>query len=84
MSMNLHCDEIGLIQTPTHVTHMCLYADLDGRAKSPPRTVAEKYLMWITAKYGNELQDWKFADAERVRVMAALEQYGGDLHFEEV
>lgn len=25
MSMNLHCDEYDLMQTPTYITYMCYY-----------------------------------------------------------
>lgn len=29
MSMNLHCKEMELLQTPSHITYMCLYIGKD-------------------------------------------------------
>lgn len=78
MSMNLHCNHgVTLIQTPTHITRMCLYADLDKvpRKKSPWKTVMQKYLMWVTDEWGNKLQDWATVERERSRLEAAAKQY---------
>lgn len=82
MSMNLHCPQVDLIQTPTWVTHMCLYADFETRAKSPWRTVMEKYLLWVTATWGNARQDWDVVDREK-RKLAEAAQREGELTFEE-
>jgi hypothetical protein len=54
MSMNLYCSlngrEIGLWQTPTHITYMCLYGkkfrrgkDVTGKAA---RRALELYRLW--------------------------------------
>jgi len=76
MSMNLVCEEAVLIQTPTHITRMCLYADLEEHTKSPWKTVMEKYLLWVTETWGNKLQRWDFVDQERSKLIAAAQRYG--------
>jgi hypothetical protein len=90
MSMNLKCHEIDLIQTPTNITRMCLYAklpDVDkgkGKGKkSPWRTVKEKYLMRVTEEWGNKLQQWDVVENERAKLERA-EKWCGRLTFEEV
>ena len=83
MSMNLKCRQIDVIQTPTYITRMCLYADLDKRKKSPWRTVMEKYLTWVTEEWGNRAQDWATVERERLKLRKAVNYYGR-LDFEEV
>ena len=42
MSMNLHCKEVELWQTPSYITHMC-YSNNDGGW----RGILYRYLTWV-------------------------------------
>lgn len=59
MSMNLHCKEIGLAQTPTHITRYCLFNVTDQKFSSRKSTrhmwygkqvswreTLNRYLLW--------------------------------------
>lgn len=56
MSMNLKCVGVPLIQSPTHITYMCYYADMRDKSKrkSNWQTIRNKYLMWIRAQIPGE------------------------------
>jgi DUF1680 family protein len=50
MSMNLHCDQIELQQTPTYITYMCM-VDSDGEVQGEltgknARRALEIYCFW--------------------------------------
>lgn len=80
MSHNLYCKEVQLLQTPTHITDMCLFADIDKDIYSPWQTVAEKYLSWIRNYHGNELQNWDFVRKHELEFKTAIKKHG-KLHF---
>ena len=44
MSMNLHCEETTLWQTPTHITNMC-YSNSNGGWKG----ILYRYLEWVNS-----------------------------------
>lgn len=88
MSVNLHCRvpthphlTVTLIQTPTYITRMCLYADLKTKEKSPWATVMQKYLEWVKEEFGNKKQDWDTVQRETKDLYAAAEL--GALEFSE-
>jgi hypothetical protein len=62
MSMNMHCKEVDLIQTPTHITYMCLYADLGKKTLSPWKTILEKYVLYCQS-IANRNQEWEHINA---------------------
>lgn len=41
MSHNLECEGIELLQTPTHITRLCLHGD------PSPQQILERYLIWL-------------------------------------
>jgi hypothetical protein len=45
MSMNLHCKEVELWQTPTYITNMCFY-QFD-RSRDGWRNILYRYLEWV-------------------------------------
>ncbi len=60
MSMNLHCKEVPLWQTPTHITYMC-YSNGDGGWKG----ILYRYSEWVK---GTLTGVWKnTADLEDAR-----------------
>lgn len=79
MSMNLWCDKVDLLQTPTNITKMILYANLRKRKKSPWRTVMEKYLMWVRQTWPN---DHEVIESEERKFQHVLRIYK-KLKFEE-
>jgi len=84
VSMNLYCENekhetVDLISTPTNITAMCLYDDVagnhygcagSGSKKSTWQRTRQKYLLWVTAVFGNELQQWDVVDREREELMS--------------
>jgi hypothetical protein len=42
MSMNLHCNEVNLLQTPTFITYMC-WSNEDGGWQG----VKYRYIQWV-------------------------------------
>ena len=42
MSMNLHCEEVDLWQTPTHITYMC-FSNGDGGWQG----ILYRYTQWV-------------------------------------
>ena len=63
MSMNLHCEEVELYQTPTFITYLCYYSNLLERTKGDDKDIAEKYILWLNS-YGNRTQDWEDIDEQ--------------------
>ena len=57
MSMNLCCKEMELLQTPTYITYLCYFADMDKKKPSPWKTIKEKYVMYLQS-VTNKNQDW--------------------------
>jgi len=58
MSMNLHCAEVDLWQTPTYITYMC-YSNNDGGWKG----IKYRYIQWIKGqrsqfKNKEECNEW--------------------------
>jgi hypothetical protein len=53
MSMNLYCEEVDLLQTPTHITYMC-FSNNDGGSEG----IKYRYLKWVESHlngiYANE------------------------------
>lgn len=47
MSMNLHCKELDLWQTPTHITYMCMSLDKKGNPDGGMEGVRKRYLYWV-------------------------------------
>jgi hypothetical protein len=47
MSMNLYCKEVNLRQTPTYITYLCYYADLEKYKKASWRIIRDRYLRWL-------------------------------------
>lgn len=49
MSMNLHCSEVPLVQTPTCITYMCL-----GPHDNPEkdwRAIRDRYIKWLESHW---------------------------------
>ena len=57
VSMNLHCKEVSLHQTPTYITYLCYYADYAAQVPSDWKTIRDKYILWCQAMT-NHSQDW--------------------------
>ncbi len=84
MSMNLFCKEVShLVQTPTYITRLCLYSDLDLHRKSPWQTVMKKYLMWVSEICGNQNQQWDVVKAQEKMFKKAVRDHKR-LHFGEM
>ena len=47
MSMNLHCDEMDLWQTPTYVSKMCMSYGDNGEPDGGMEGVRKRYLYWV-------------------------------------
>lgn len=47
MSMNLHCEEMDLWQTPTHITYMCFYDNIDLKKQALWIDARSRYAIWI-------------------------------------
>ncbi len=66
MSMNLHCDEVELWQTPTWLTHVALYD-----CKGDERLVDETqhiYLNWVVSQLNGSYHSVEDAELARDRV----------------
>lgn len=46
MSMNLHCDEMELYQTPTKVTYECIQSEDDSW-----EVIRDRYIAWVRSQY---------------------------------
>lgn len=51
MSINLHCKEVELVQTPTYITYLCYYAEFsqtEHKRNKPGhwKSILAKYLLW--------------------------------------
>lgn len=55
MSMNLHCEQMELCQTPTWVTYACYLADAKDGTPSDWKTIREKYILWYSSLFGKRL-----------------------------
>lgn len=60
MSMNLHCSQVNLLQTPTHITYMC-YSNNDGGWKG----IRYRYLQWVMSHCNGAFKNRKEADDVR-------------------
>jgi hypothetical protein len=67
MSMNLHCDEVNLWQTPTHITWMC-YSNRDGGWKG----IRYRYCEWVKGTLNGVYKTTEEADDARYRVSTHL------------
>jgi hypothetical protein len=54
MSMNLHCEQMDLCQTPTWVTYACYLADVKSKTPSDWKTIREKYIAWYSSGFGKK------------------------------
>ena len=66
MSLNLHCDEVELWQTPTWLTHIALYDD--GGEKRRPEETRYIYLTWVTSQLDGAYSSVEDAKLARDRV----------------
>jgi hypothetical protein len=71
MSMNLHCKEVDLWQTPTHITYMC-YSDNDGGWEG----IRYRYIAWVKGHLDGA---WK--DLEDLRELRGrIDRHGEELY----
>ena len=66
MSMNLHCDEVELWQTPTWLTHVALY-DCKGDER-PADETQHIYLNWVVSQLNGSYHSVEDAELARDRV----------------
>lgn len=50
MSINLHCEEATVWQTPTWVTEMCMSRGANGRPDGGWKGVLRRYKIWLRAQ----------------------------------
>lgn len=72
MSMNLHCEEVELWQTPTWVTYMC-YSNEDGGWKG----IFYRYSEWVKGTANGAYPTKADVDWARERVKDHLAQFKG-------
>lgn len=63
MSHNLECEGIELLQTPTHITRLCLHGD------PSPQQILERYLIWLESCSLD--RDWVREHVKRLRLKKA-------------
>ena len=64
MSMNLHCEEVELWQTPTYITYMC-YSDNDGGLQG----ILNRYCLWVKGTLDGVYDDVTILDEKRNAVV---------------
>lgn len=76
--MNLHCEEMELWQTPTHITYMC-YSNQDGGW----RGIKYRYVEWVKSSTNGVWKDAKELQWARERVNDHLKKLNRfkELHF---
>lgn len=61
MSMNLHCEEMELRQTPTYITYMCAYVghDKDGMYVQDKdwKAIRFRYIEWVKSGLNGVWED---------------------------
>lgn len=75
MSMNLKCKEVELLQTPTHITKMCLFR-ANGQKDSWPN-VLYRYTLWFNSLYSvmqGTKEEIAAEDATRVAHLKMLDK----------
>lgn len=72
MSMNLHCKEVDLWQTPTHITYMC-YSNKDGGSKG----ILYRYSEWVRGTLNGSYKNAEEARWAREQVEEHLVQFMG-------
>lgn len=74
MSMNLHCDEMDLWQTPTYITYMCMSLDDNGNPDGGMEGVRKRYLMWVRSRLNGVWHDDEEYEIEKMIVQEHCEQ----------
>lgn len=72
MSMNLHCKEVDLWQTPTHITYMC-YSNKNGGWKG----IFYRYSEWVRGTLNGAYKNVEEAEWACERVRDHLAQFEG-------
>lgn len=72
MSMNLHCKEVDLWQTPTYITYMC-YSNKNGGWKG----VLYRYSEWCKGTLNGAYKSAQEADWAREQVRDHIAQFEG-------
>jgi len=70
--MNLHCDEVALWQTPTHVTYMC-YSNGDGGWKG----ILYRYSEWVKGTLNGSWKSTEDLNDAKEAVANHLAQFNG-------
>lgn len=68
MSMNLHCDEMDLWQTPTYITDMCMSFDNNGDPDGGMDGVRKRYLIWVRSRLNGVWRDNEEYEIEKMNV----------------
>ena len=68
MSMNLHCDEMDLWQTPTYITYMSMSLDNNGNPDGGMEGVRKRYLMWVKSRLNGVWRDQEEYEIEKMNV----------------
>ena len=66
MSMNLHCKEVDLQQTPTYITYICYYSykkdkensNVAVQVKDNWISIREKYILWLKMRFQDHYNYW--------------------------
>lgn len=74
MSINLHCEEVELWQTPTWVTEMCLSVSnpADGVCDGGWRGVLHRYKIWVRMHSQGIWENQEDYEHEQARINAHL------------
>jgi hypothetical protein len=85
MSMNLHCKEVDLWQTPTHITYMC-FEKVNSKGKIIQdnwKSILHRYILWLkqtlNGVYENQLEEMEKAETVAKHIVE-LKKYK-KLHF---
>ena len=71
MSMNLHCREVELWQTPTFITYMC-FEKVNNKGKIVEdnwSSILHRYILWLKQTLNGEYKD-KFHEREKAKAVA--------------
>ena len=68
MSLNLHCDQIDLWQTPTYITQMCMSMNNNREPDGGMEAVRRRYLMWVGSHTNGHWKNHEDFEAMKQRV----------------
>ena len=69
MSINLHCNEVELWQTPTHITNMC-FSNNDGGSQG----IKYRYLEWVKSHLNGVFQNKQEMNEKQEHIKAHIEE----------